>query len=147
MKKGQRQALLRNQVADLILHGSLTTTQARAKTLKREVERFISRVKEGDLTTYRRTLAFLPKEKAVQKLFEQIIPQFKGRTGGFVRLIKLPPRRGDHAMMARIEFIEEIKEKETEEKKEAKPGKAKKTKPKTKKKDDQKDKGNKKKRS
>lgn len=108
--RGRRQALKCNQIAALILHGSLTTTEARAKDLKREVERLISRAKRADLATRRRVLAFLPEKQATKKLFDQIIPQFKGRAGGYVRVVKLPPRRGDLAPMARVEFVEEITE-------------------------------------
>lgn len=120
MKKGQRRALRRNQVADLILHGSLTTTEAKAKVLKSEAELLISRAKKTDLATRRRVLASLPKKQAAKKLFDQIIPQFKGRVGGYVRVVKLPPRKGDNAPIARVEFVEEIKEKVAEEPKIAK---------------------------
>jgi len=117
--RGRRRSLLRNQVADLILSGSLVTTEARAKILKTEVERFISRAKKADLSTRRKVLAFLPKERAAEKFLGQIVPQFSSRVGGFVRVVKLSPRRGDNAPMARVEFVEEIKEvsgeKETKE--------------------------------
>lgn len=109
--RGRRWALKRNQIAALILHGSLITTEARAKVLKSEVERLISRSGRADLATRRRILAFLQKNKAAKKLFGQIVPQFKNRKGGFVRVVKLPPRRGDNAPMARVEFVEKIAEK------------------------------------
>lgn len=152
MKKGQRQALRRNQVTDLILHGSLTTTEAKAKVLKSEVELLISRAKKLDLSARRRVLAFLQKKEAAKKLFDQIAPQFKGRVGGYVRVVKLPPRRGDNAPMARIEFVEEIKEKVAEEKKAEKKSKVKRSPPSRKasegkkKEDAKKDKGTKSKR-
>lgn len=143
--RGRRRALRRNQVADLILHGSLTTTEARAKILKVEVERLISRAKKADLTTRRRVLAFLPSDQATKKLFEQIIPQFMERVGGYVRVVKLPPRRGDNAPMARVEFVEEIRERVAEKPEETKVGKRK---PGARKKEDgKKDKSNKGKRS
>lgn len=127
--QGRRRSVLRGQIANLIIYGSITTTEARAKTLKTEVERFISRVKSArvrsqskpgdprtqssgqkvDLVTRRKVLAFLPRKEAVQRLFEQVIPQFENRVGGYVRVVKLPPRRGDNAPMARVEFVEEIK--------------------------------------
>jgi len=121
--RGRRRSLLRNQIADLILSGFLVTTEARAKTLKVGVERLISRTKSLDLAARRRVLAFLPKKPAAKKLLEQIVPQFKDRVGGYVRVVKLPPRRGDNAPMARVEFVEEITGGATsaEEKKRARP--------------------------
>jgi len=103
--------LSRRQLCSLILHEKVTTTEARAKLLKREAERLISRSKRLDLTTRRRLLAFLPEKPAAEKLFERIVPQFTSRVGGYVRVIKLPPRRGDQAPLARVEFVEEIKTK------------------------------------
>lgn len=100
---------MRQLLSSLILHGKITTTEARAKLLKREIERFISRSKKLDLVARRRVLALLPEKEAAKKFWEQIIPQFKKREGGYVRVIKLPNRRGDNAPMARIEFVEEIK--------------------------------------
>jgi large subunit ribosomal protein L17 len=110
--RSRRRAILRNQIADLIIHESLNTTEVRAKALKSEVERFISRTKSADLAVRRRVLSFLPKDPAVEKLFDQIIPQFRDRTGGFVRIVKLSPRRGDRAPMARVEFVEKIRRKD-----------------------------------
>ena len=112
----RRRALRRNQLASFILHGSLTTTEARAKRLRSEVERLVARARSSDLSTRRRILAFLPDKRAAKKLFESVVPQFADRTGGFVRVIKLPPRRGDNTPMARVEFVEEISEKAGEEK-------------------------------
>jgi len=143
--RGQHRALRRNQVNDLVLYGSLTTTEARAKILKTEVERLISRAKKADLATRRRVLAFLPSDRAAKKLFEQIVPQFMERVGGYVRVVKLPPRRGDNAPMARVEFVEEIKERVAEKPEETKVAKRK---PRAKKKKDgKKDKSNESKRS
>jgi large subunit ribosomal protein L17 len=113
--RSRRRAILRNQIADLIIHESLNTTEVRAKALKSEVERLISRTKSADLAVRRRVLSFLPKDPAVEKLFDQIIPQFRDRTGGFVRIVKLSPRRGDRAPMARVEFVEKIRRKDKEE--------------------------------
>jgi len=108
--RGRRQALLRNQISDLILNGFLVTTEPRAKTLKSGAEQLISRTKQLSLVQRRRVLAFLPKESAAEKLFEQIIPQFKDRVGGYVRVVKLSPRSGDNAPMARVEFVEKVAE-------------------------------------
>lgn len=106
----RRYAVQRNQITDLILHGSLTTTEARAKNLKSTAERFIARARDADLSTRRRVLAHLTDERAAKKLFDLVVPQFKNRTGGCVRVVKLAPRRGDRAPIARVEFVEEIVE-------------------------------------
>jgi len=118
--RGQRRALWRNQVVNLILHGSITTTEARAKVLKSEVEHLISRAKKADLATRRWVLSLLPDDQAAKKLFDQVVLQFMQRVGGYVRVVKLMPRRGDQASMARVEFVEEIKIKEEEKGKEVK---------------------------
>lgn len=118
--RGKRHGLLRNQLTDLILFGFLVTTETRAKALKSEAERLISRAKKADLSTRRKVLALLPKRSAAEKLFGQVVPQFsakggKERVGGYVRVVKLPSRRGDNAPMARVEFVEEIKKEEVAE--------------------------------
>ena len=110
--------MLRNQLSDLILNESLTTTEARAKVLKSKAERFISRAKKLDLASRRRVLTFLTKKEAAEKLFARIIPQFFARVGGYVRVVKLPYRRGDNAPMARVEFVEKIAEPAEKEKRE-----------------------------
>ena len=102
---------MRQLLSPLITHGKVTTTEARAKSLKREIERLISRSKKLDLTTRRRILSLLPEKSAAHRFLNQVVPQFKDRVGGYVRVVKLPPRRGDQAPMARVEFVEEIKEK------------------------------------
>ncbi len=100
---------VRNLISSLVLHSRVTTTEARAKNLKREVERIISRSKNLDLVARRRILSLFPKTVAA-KLLDRVIPQFKDRIGGYVRVIKLPHRLGDNAPMGRVEFVEEIKE-------------------------------------
>lgn len=113
---------VRNLISSLVLHGNVTTTEARARNLKREVERIISRSKDLDLTSRRRILSLFPRTVA-EKLLNSVVPQFKDRVGGYVRVIKLPPRLGDNAPLGRVEFVEEIKERKKEEPKPAKPTK------------------------
>ncbi|MDP1710666.1 MAG: 50S ribosomal protein L17 [candidate division WWE3 bacterium] len=103
---------VRQLLNSLITHNKLVTTESRAKTLKREVERLISRSKRLDLTVRRRSLALFSRKQVALKFLEQIVPQFRERVGGYVRVVKLPHRRGDRAPLARVEFVEEIKEKE-----------------------------------
>lgn len=98
---------MRQLLNSLITHNKLVTTESRAKLLKKEIERLISRSKRLDLTVRRRALALFPKASAT-KFLEQIVPQFRERVGGYVRVVKLPHRRGDRAPLARVEFVEEI---------------------------------------
>lgn len=106
-----RNGSVRGLLSSLVLREKIVTTEAKAKFLKREIERLISRSKKLDLAARRRVLALLPEKEAAEKLFERIVPQFLDRVGGYVRVIKLPPRRGDQAPLARVEFVEGIKEK------------------------------------
>ena len=94
-------------LSSLIQHDKIVTTQTKAKALKREVERLISRSKSLNLTV--RVLATFSQKKVAEKFLSQVVPQFKERVGGYVRVVKLPPRRGDQAPLARVEFVEEIK--------------------------------------
>ncbi|KKW06004.1 MAG: 50S ribosomal protein L17 [candidate division CPR1 bacterium GW2011_GWC1_49_13] len=96
-------------LSSLIQHDKIVTTQTKAKALKREVERLISRSKSLNLTVRRRVLATFSQKKVAEKFLNQVVPQFKERVGGYVRVVKLPPRRGDQAPLARVEFVEEIK--------------------------------------
>ena len=100
---------MRQLLTSLISYGKITTTEAQAKALKRQVERLISRSKDLSLVTRRKALAIFPQKNIARKFLDQIVPQFTQRVGGYVRVIKLPHRRGDHAPLARVEFVEEIK--------------------------------------
>jgi len=101
---------MRQLFSSLIEREKVVTTEAKAKLLKREVDREISRSKRLDLVTRRRALGLFSGKKLVEKFLGQIVPQFKNRIGGYVRVIKLPYRRGDQAPMARVEFVEKVKE-------------------------------------
>ncbi len=105
--KEQRLALLRSLARSLILQESIITTTERAKYLRSFIEKLINLGKKGDLASRRRALELLPDRKVVKKLFEEISPRFKERTGGYVRVLKLPNRRrGDGAELSLIEFVE-----------------------------------------
>lgn len=107
----QRKALLRGLATDLIIHERLETTEAKAKELKSVVEKMITLGKRGDLHARRQAAAFLYKaeanenEDAVQKLFNDIAARYEDRQGGYTRVLKLGPRRGDGAEMAIIELV------------------------------------------
>ena len=99
-----RKALFRNLVLALIKSGRITTTDAKAKELRRYSDRMVTLGKRGDLSARRRAFAFVQSRDAVKKLFDEIAPQFKDRAGGYTRVIKYGFRRGDAADLSIIEF-------------------------------------------
>jgi large subunit ribosomal protein L17 len=99
-----RKALFRNMVLSLIRHGRITTTDAKAKELRRFADRMVSLGKQGDLSARRMAFAFMQSRDAVKKLFDEIAPRFKDRPGGYTRVIKFERRRGDAAPLSVIEF-------------------------------------------
>lgn len=135
----QRKALLRSLTTEVIKHGQIMTTEARAKAVKKQVEKMVTLAKRGDLHARRQAASFLygnrrgevvifdekenydtdkyaelsKKDKKVkvyektpvQRLFNDIAPKYKERNGGYVRVIKAPPRRGDAAPMAIVQFV------------------------------------------
>ena len=101
-----RKALLMNLSKELIDHERIETTTAKAKAVKPEVERLITLAKRGDLHARRQALSALGQDKfMVYKLFEEIAPRYAERSGGYTRILKLGPRQGDKAPMARIELV------------------------------------------
>lgn len=137
----QRRALIRNLTTQVLQHGSVQTTEAKAKAVRSHVEKMITLAKRGDLSARRQVSSFLlenrsskpmvlkgkdaenidetqyrvveqGKKKAkvrqktvAQRLFESIAPKYADRNGGYTRILKLPPRRGDGAPMAIIELV------------------------------------------
>lgn len=99
-----RRALMRNLVLSLIRHGRITTTDAKAKELRRFAERMITLGKKGDLAARRRAFAFMQSHAAVKALFDEIAPRFAERPGGYTRVVKFDRRRGDAAPLAVIEL-------------------------------------------
>lgn len=110
MPTDRRRALMRNLAEALLLHEGINTTEARAKELRRFVERLVTLGKRGDLNARRLALRRLPNKLIVEKLFDVYGPRYRTRPGGYTRIVKLGPRHGDNAAMARIEFVEEIDE-------------------------------------
>ncbi len=100
-------AIMRNQAKDLLKHGRIVTTLAKAKELRRFVEQMITLAKKGDLASRRRVLAFIQDKEVVRKLFKDWREKFLDRPGGYTRIIKLGERRGDAAPLAVIELVEE----------------------------------------
>ena len=101
----QRKALLRQQVTDLLENGKMETTFCRAKEVQPVVEKMITLGKKGNLAAYRRALAFITKEDVANKLFKEIAPKYADRNGGYTRVTRTGPRRGDAAEMAVIELV------------------------------------------
>ncbi|WAM34669.1 50S ribosomal protein L17 [Caldicellulosiruptor morganii] len=100
-----RKALMRNLATSLFKHGRIMTTEAKAKDLRRVAEKLITIAKKGDLASYRRVLAYLYEEDVAYDLFQKIAPRYQGRNGGYTRIIKVGPRKGDGAMMVYIELV------------------------------------------
>ncbi|AJH77922.1 50S ribosomal protein L17 [Heyndrickxia coagulans] len=118
----QRKALLRDLATDLIINERIETTEARAKELRSVVEKLVTLGKRGDLHARRQAAAYVrhetadaeTKQDAVQKLFSVIAERYADRQGGYTRILKVGPRRGDGAPVAIIEFVEK-KEQEQEQ--------------------------------
>jgi len=100
-----RMVMLRNLVTSLLKYGRIDTTEARAKDAKRLAEKMITLGKRGDLHSRRQALAFILDETVVKKLFDEIAPKYKDRNGGYTRIIKVGPRRGDSAEMVVLELV------------------------------------------
>jgi large subunit ribosomal protein L17 len=107
----QRKALLRDLVTDIIIHERIVTTEAKAKELRKLADQMITLAKDGSLSSRRQAAETVRFEdvkegqNALQKLFSELGPRYKERNGGYTRIIKTVPRRGDAAPMAIIEFV------------------------------------------
>ena len=100
-----RKAMLRNLVTDLFREGRITTTECRAKEAGRIAEKMITLGKRGDLHARRQVLGYIYDESVVTKLFEEIAPKYEDRNGGYTRILKLGPRRGDNAEVVFLELV------------------------------------------
>ena len=118
-KSDARKALLRNQVTQLLYHGKIETTEARAKEVRKFVDKMITYGKNGDLVSRRKALAFLHNDKVVvDKIFNDLAKRYENRNGGYTQILKLDERRGDNALMVILKLVDETKP--VEEKKEKK---------------------------
>jgi len=104
-KSDHRNRTLRNLATSLVLYEKIVTTEAKAKAVVPMVERLLTSARENTLTARRRAKALLFDANAVQKLFEDYPSRWGTRTSGFVRITKLPSRKGDSAAMAQMEII------------------------------------------
>ena len=98
--------MYRNLVTDLLRYEKVVTTEAKAKEVRGMAEKIITLGKDGSLPARRRALSFVNDTKVVFKLFDELGPRYTDRPGGYTRIIKLQPRIGDGAPMARLELVE-----------------------------------------
>lgn len=101
-----RRALLKNLAMAFFKKGSIVTTQAKAKEMRKVVEPLITLAKKGTLPSIRLASKTIEDKKVLKKLFEEIGPRYKERPGGYTRIIKIGPRQGDAAPMAIFELVE-----------------------------------------
>jgi large subunit ribosomal protein L17 len=112
-KKGRRfggdpahqKAMFGNLVASMIAAEAIVTTEAKAKALRPVMEKCVTKAKRGGVHQQRQVVAFIRDKDMAHKLFAEIGPRYASREGGYTRILKLGPRHGDNAPMARIEFV------------------------------------------
>lgn len=101
----QRRAMLRAMVTYLLENGQIKTTLTRAKEVAPVAEKMITLAKDNTLVSYRQALGFITKEDVAKKLFQELGPKYAGRNGGYTRVVRIGPRRGDAAEMAIIQLV------------------------------------------
>jgi len=100
-----RKAMLRGMVTFLLEHERIETTVTRAKEVRAEAEKMITLGKANTLHTKRQVLSYITKEDVAKKVFDELAPRYSAKNGGYTRIYKLGPRRGDAAEMAVIELV------------------------------------------
>ena len=100
-----RKAMLRAMVTFLLENGKIETTVTRAKEVRAEAEKMITLGKVNTLHTKRQVLAYVTKEDVAKKVFDEIAPKYVNRQGGYTRIVKIGPRRGDAAMQVILELV------------------------------------------
>ena len=102
-----RRSILAGLTKDVIMNGYVVTTEARAKEVRKFVDKMITYGKNGTLVSRRKALAFLHNDKAVvSKVFDELAPKYANRNGGYTRIIKLKERIGDDALTVRLELVD-----------------------------------------
>lgn len=109
-ERDQREALLQSLAESLIIHGSIKTTVPKAKAVVPYVEKLITKAKKGDLHNRRQIVSALQTVSTAHRLVDELAPKLGGRTSGHLRIERLENRRGDNAEMARVSFIDDLKE-------------------------------------
>jgi large subunit ribosomal protein L17 len=97
--------MMANLTASLFAAGAIVTTEAKAKALRPVIEKVITKARKGGVHRQRQVVAFIRDKDMAHKLFEEIGPRYVDRPGGYTRILKLGPRHGDNAPMARIELV------------------------------------------
>jgi large subunit ribosomal protein L17 len=97
--------MMANLVASLVAAEAIETTEAKAKAMRPVAERMITKARKGDLHNFRQVLSYLGDVEMTTKLFDDVGPRYENRPGGYTRILKLGPRKGDNAPMARIELV------------------------------------------
>ncbi len=97
--------MYRNLTTDLLRYEKIRTTEAKAKEVRRLAEEIITKAKGGELHARRQALAELYDPKVVDKLFATLAPRFQERPGGYTRMIKIGPRKGDAALVVQLELV------------------------------------------
>ena len=101
-----RRSILAGLTKDVIMHESIVTTEARAKEVRKFVDKMITYGKKETLVSRRKALAFLHNDnEVVAKIFNELVPRYKERNGGYTRIIKLAERRGDDALEVKLELV------------------------------------------
>lgn len=100
-----QKSMMANLVASLIAAEAITTTEAKAKAMRPIAEKVITKAKKGGLHNHRQVVSFLRDKEMTAKLFDEIGPRYADRPGGYTRVLKVGPRHGDNAPMARIELV------------------------------------------
>ncbi len=114
----QRKSLFKNLITSLVMNEEIQTTESKAKAIKGVIDKLIAYGKKGTLHVRRTISAFLQNSHAVNKIVDELGPRFKNRISGFTRIIRIGERRGDNAMIVRLELVEK-KEKEQPKEREA----------------------------
>ena len=106
MDRSQRRAMLSNMAVSLFENEMVRTTGARAKALRSFAESLVTFAKRGDLNARRQVLRRIPNKRVVSKLFDELAQRFQSRNGGYTRIVKLGPRRGDAAPICIVELVD-----------------------------------------
>lgn len=108
-ERDQRRSLVKSLADSLVQHESIETTLPKAKEVVPYVEKLITKAKKGDLHNRRQIVSSLHTVESAHKLMDEIAPKLKGRTSGHLRVVKTRVRRGDHAQLARVSFVDDLK--------------------------------------
>jgi large subunit ribosomal protein L17 len=110
-KKAHRQAMLRNLIMQLVEHGQITTSKAKAKEVKRLVDKLVYQAQQNTVASRRQLHKFFGKRQVVNRLVEEVAPALSDRVSGFTTLKTVGKRRGDNTLLATIKFVKDVNQK------------------------------------